>query len=131
MNLEERLLYQQIHPLKVAVDLGAAGLTLYLLWQHSVLPALVVMLLPTALVSSVLIRRGNLEPLKQSALGRYVRRYMTLPVQLARSGGLAVMVVGAWYRLPWALAAGAGIIAAAWLSGALFPGPQEGPDASP
>jgi hypothetical protein len=125
MNLEERLLYHQIHPLKVAIDLSAAVVMLYLLWQRAVLGALIVMVGPTMVASTVLVRWANLEPLKESPLGQYVRRYMTAPVRLARSGGLAVMVAGAWYHQPWVLAAGASIIGAAWLSGLLIPGPKE------
>jgi hypothetical protein len=34
MNLKEKCLYHQIHPLKLFTDIGAAFGSLYLLWRH-------------------------------------------------------------------------------------------------
>lgn len=124
MDLQERLLYHQVHPLKIAIDASAGAVALAMLWQHLFLPAMLMVIIPSTLATSMLVRRGNLEPVKQSALGQYVARYMTLPVELARSGGFVVMIVGAWNHMPLVIGVGLLIIAAAWLSGVFFPSPE-------
>ncbi len=124
VTLQERLLYHQIHPLKLLTDISAAALGVYLIWQRALLPSLVVLFVPTTAVSLLLLRRANLEPLRDSRLGRYVRAYMTRSVELARSAGMAVMIAGAWYRVGWVIAAGALIVLGAWLNGVIFPNPR-------
>ena len=56
----------------------------------------------------------DLEPPKQSALGVYVKRYMTLAMQLLRICGFLVMAVAAWNHAPLAILAGLTVVAAGW-----------------
>ena len=42
MDFQEKILYHQIHPLKLATDIGVTPLALYFLWEHRVLPAVLV-----------------------------------------------------------------------------------------
>jgi hypothetical protein len=42
MDFQEKVLYHQIHPLKLATDIGVTPLALYFLWEHRVLPAVLV-----------------------------------------------------------------------------------------
>jgi hypothetical protein len=119
---EEKYLYHQIHPLKLAADWAAGLISLYTLWQHELLIGLLVMLIPPQLASFMLIRFADLEPQKQSTFGRYIARYMTRPVEAVRLLGMIVMAVGAWLRSPAAIIAGLLVILLAWMRGLLFPG---------
>ena len=121
MTLQEKALYHQIHPAKLATDIGATPIALYLLWQHSLIAGLIVTFVPSIIASFVIIRFVNLEPYKASAFGRYVGRYMTPATQLARVVGLVGMVVGAWLRLWWLIALSLLLVLLAWLRGVIFP----------
>ena len=54
------------------------------------------------------------QPPKQSALGVYVKRYMTLAMQLLRICGFLVMAVAAWNHAPLVILAGLTVVAAGW-----------------
>jgi hypothetical protein len=77
MTLQERILYHQVHPLKLLTDVTTAVLSLWLLAEGRLALALLVMFLPPVIVSVVVMRSVSLEDIKASALGRYVLRYMT------------------------------------------------------
>ncbi len=72
MTLQEKSLYHQIHPTKLFTDWSTGLIALYLLWQHSLVAALLIAFLPSIVVSLVIIRFVDLEKQKQSSLGRYV-----------------------------------------------------------
>jgi len=42
MDIREKKLYHQIHPLKLATDIGVTPLSLYFVREHRVLPAVLV-----------------------------------------------------------------------------------------
>jgi hypothetical protein len=116
----ERYLYHQIHPLKLLTD-GCAGLiALYPLWRHELTIALVVMLIPPPVGSWLVMRSANLEPYRQSALGRYVARYMTHAMEAVRLAGFVMMAFGAWWRSLFIIALGAGVVLFGWLRGMLM-----------
>ena len=56
MTLQEKSLYHQIHPLKLATDIGATFPSLCLLWQHQLVFGLVVTFVPSIIVSALVIR---------------------------------------------------------------------------
>ena len=119
MTLKERALYNQIHPLKLSTDILAAAVSLYFFWLHQLLPALVLHFVPPLIASALLIRYADLEPLKQSAFGRYVGRNMTRTVEGVRLFGDLVMILGAWLHDVMLLSAGLLVIVGAWCSGLL------------
>ncbi len=121
MTFQEKQLYHQIHPLKLATDWGTGSLSFYLLWRRRLRAALIVQCIPEIVVSGALIRWADLEPQKQSAFGRYVEEYLTPAMQGLRFAGNAVMSLGAWYRRPGLLVVGLLIILGGWLRGKLFP----------
>jgi len=121
MNFEERSLYHQIHPLKLLTDWSTGLLALYLFWRHNLAPALVIAVVPSAIVSFVLIRLANLERYKESMFGRYVRQYMTRQIEVIRLAGYAVMAVGAWAHIIWLIPLGLFIILLGWIRGLIFP----------
>jgi hypothetical protein len=117
MTSQERLLYHQIHPLKLATDWSTAFVALYPTWHHAPLPAAVIAILPSVVVTLALIRFADLEWLKASAFGAYLRRHMTRTVEGVRFAGFGVMLVAAWQHRAWAIALGVAIILLAWAHG--------------
>ena len=104
--------------------------SLYFLWRHELVLGLALHFLPPIVASLAVIAWADLRWLKASALGRYLARGMTRPVEAARLLGDLVMVAGAWLRQPWLIVLGLAVVAAAWLSGRVFGhGPERRPDA--
>jgi len=114
MQFAERVLYHQIHPVKLFTDVSTAFIAAALLWNHRPTPALLVGFLPAVLVSAALMRWANLEPYRASRLGRYVAGFMTHRVEVARFAGLLPLWLGAWFRSPLAMAAGIVWILGCW-----------------
>ena len=123
MTFREKQLYHQIHPLKLATDISAEIVSLYLFWKRKLLAGLIAALLPPVIVSALIMRLVDLESYKQSAFGRYIRAYMTPPVVAVRILGTVVTHVGAWYRRPALIPLGLMIVLLGWLRGLLLPGP--------
>jgi hypothetical protein len=117
MLLREKVLYHQIHPAKLAVDILSEPVSLFLFWRHDLPLGLSTHFAPPILASTILISFADLERQKSSKLGRYVLRHMTRGVEGARLAGDIAMVFGAWYRAPLIIAGGVVIIVVAWLSG--------------
>jgi hypothetical protein len=117
MTLQEKILYHQIHPLKLAADIGCEPISLYFFWQHNLLLGLLTHLAPPIAASIWLIRCGNLEAYKNSAGGAFLRLHMTRTIEAIRFSGDILMAVGAWIRSPWLIALGVAIVILAWASG--------------
>ena len=122
MTREEKILYHQIHPLKLLTDATSGFVALPLLWRHRLREALLVTSVPPILASILIMRYADLEPYKRSPLGRYVARYMTREMEALRLAGYLIMATGAWYRRPSFLSFGLLAIMFGWASGKLFPG---------
>jgi hypothetical protein len=121
MNLQEKAFYQQIHPLKLATDIGVTAPSLYLLWRHRLLAGTLVAFIPAVVASSAVVLTADLEKQRQSAFGRYIGRYMTGPMMALRFAGFLVSALGVWYRLWWLVPAGFLITLAGWFRGLLLP----------
>ncbi len=121
MDRQERMLFHQIHPLKLATDWISAFISLWFFWRHELLTGLVILFVPSVIVTFALVTYADLEKRRASPFGRYVARYMTLPVQLARFLGMFIAVLGAWYHVALAIAGGFLVILLAWLWGLLRP----------
>jgi hypothetical protein len=122
MTRAEKLLYHQIHPLKLLTDCTAGFAALPLLWRHRLREALLVIIVPPVLVSALIIRYVDLEPYRRSAFGRYVEEYMTGEMQGVRLAGYLIMSLGAWHRRLWPLPLGLLVVLFGWLRGKIFPG---------
>ena len=120
MTSEEKILYHQIHPLKLSVDIGTSLLTTYFAWQHNIVWFLVLFLLPSIVATMALIKFADLERLKTSSFGNYIEKYMTRRIEIIRFAGQIIMWVSAWFHLPILIAIGASVIIAGWLNGLLF-----------
>jgi hypothetical protein len=119
---EEKILYHQIHPLKLLTDATAGFAALPLLWLRRLRAALLVMLLPPIFASVLIIRYVDLEPYRRSSLGRYVEQYMSREMQGVRLVGYLIMALGAWHRRLWPMPLGLLVVLFGWFRGILFPG---------
>lgn len=120
MEFRERVLYHQIHPLKLTTDwLTGIGAAIFL-WQHRLGPALLVGLVPPVLVSALLLRFADLTSYRSSRFGRYVARFMSGSVEAGRLFGLLVFWSGAWWHRSGLIATGVLMILACWLYGLWF-----------
>lgn len=61
MIFKEKVLYHQIHPVKLAVDIGITPISLYFFWQHELLLAILVTFVPSIIASSLIIKYVDLE----------------------------------------------------------------------
>jgi hypothetical protein len=121
LSASEKRLYSQIHPAKLSTDISMSVVSLYLFWIHNLVPALLLHILPSLLVSYVIIRFSKLDVYAQSRLGGYLAKYMTTRMQLLRLLGDVVTVVGAWLQLLWVIAIGLVVVVLGWARGRIFP----------
>ena len=78
MTPKEKALYPSDPPGSSSRPIALSSVvSLYFLWQHQLVIALALHFLPPIIASGLLIRFGKIEPLRDSALGRYVGRNMT------------------------------------------------------
>jgi hypothetical protein len=120
MNLHDRLLYHQIHPVKLFTDVGVTFPACFFLWRHDLVLALAVALLPPMLVSGILIAAVDLERYRQSVFGRYLAIYMTREMEGMRLLGFVVVAVGSWLHHLWLLPCGFAIVLLAWMRGVIW-----------
>jgi len=127
MDTADRVLYHQIHPVKLGTDLVAELVSLPLLWRRRYRTGLAVHFLPPIVASAVVTRWTNdLERIRDSPAGRYVRTEMTPAMQAVRLAGDGLTIVGAWRRRPGLVALGALVVIAGWTIG-----PRAAPSARP
>jgi len=120
MILKEKILYHQIHPLKLLVDIGTGLLTTYFAWQHNVVWFLPLFLIPSVVTTILLIKFADLEKLKASSFGKYIKNYMNRIVEAIRFAGQIIMWIAAWFHLPVLIIMGVLIIVGAWFNGKIF-----------
>ena len=121
MEFAEKELYHQIHPAKLAVDIGATPVALYCFWLHELLPAIIITLVPSLIASAAIMRYADLEPYRSSGLGRYVKKYMTRAMEGLRSAGLLIMIAGAWFHVWQLFPVGILVVLSGWFRGVIFP----------
>ena len=120
MTLREKLLYHQIHPLKLATDIGVTFPSCYLLWRHHLIAALAITLLPPIIVSVIIINAFDLEPYKHSPFGKYLATSMTREMEALRLVGFVLVAVASWWHQVWLLPCGLLIVLLAWLRGVIW-----------
>ena len=117
MDFNEKVLYHQIHPTKLAADVTGSFISTYLLWQRRFGPAMLTAFVPAILASVLVLRFADLEWLKQSPFGHYIRQFMNRRIEAWRFAGQIVMWLGAWYHQFWLIPVGLAAVIAAWMSG--------------
>ncbi len=116
MTRAEKLLYHQIHPLKLGADISSCVVSCAILWQGRILLAMVVAWIPAFAATFFVTAFVRLDRQRASAFGRYVSTAMTPAVMAQRFAGQIVMWIGAYRHSPALLALGAVVIVLAWLS---------------
>ena len=117
MTPREKSLYHQIHPLKLGTDISAEFISLYLFWGRKLNAGLAVCLIPSVIVSALIMKFANLEKCKQSSFGKYMHTYMTPAAVILRILGTIVSHIGAWYRRPTLIPLGWMLVLLGWLRG--------------
>jgi len=120
MTLKEKILYHQIHPLKLAADIGCEPVSLYFFWQHDLVLGVATHFVPPIAASLILICCTDFAGIKSSKAGAYLRRHMTRTIEGIRLAGDVVMVFGAWFHRPFLIVAGLAVVAIAWCSGCFW-----------
>jgi hypothetical protein len=121
MDAGEKALYRQIHPATLLIDIASAFFAVVLLWQQQLIAGVIMAIAPPLATSFAVTRWANLEPYKNSSLGRYVAKHMTANAQSLRLLGLLVTCLGAWYHVVIVMMIGVGMIAVGWARGLLSP----------
>jgi hypothetical protein len=119
MTMRERVLYHQVHPLKLFTDFSSAIIAIDLFWQHALVSGLVIGFLPPILVSFAIIEEVDLDRYRRSGMGAYLRRYMTPTVQALRLFGALFVFYAAWQHVPAGIVGGLALIAGCWSYGIL------------
>ncbi len=121
MNFEEKKLYHQIHPVKLFTDIGVTPLSLYFVWNHDILPAVLVAFVPPLVVSLSMMKwTPDLNQLKDSPLGKYIKEYMTPLIEAVRFLTLVPIAYGAWVHNVWPIFFGLVILVIAWCNGLIW-----------
>ena len=120
MTLQEKTFYQQIHPLRLFVDWTTGFYSCYLFWQQDIILALFIAFIPSIVVSMFLAKFGELEKLKTSAFGKYLRRTSNKSVDLIRLCAFSCMAVGSWLHQIPITAIGLLVVIGTWTYGLLM-----------
>jgi hypothetical protein len=123
----ETYLLHQVHPAKLAADIGAGALSTWLIWHGRLRAGLLVAHVPAVIASAVLTRR-DMTGLAVTRRGRYVMAHMPPSAQAVRLAGQLVVWRAAYRHSPAGVAAGAAVIVAGWSYGLL---PAIRPDLKP
>jgi hypothetical protein len=114
LTTREKILYHQIHSLKLATDILTEPLSLYFFWKHNLTVGLLTHFVPPILATILVIRFANLERLKNSKVGTYLLHNMTRPIEALRLAADIAMVFAAWFHSPLFIALPAVVILLAW-----------------
>jgi hypothetical protein len=123
MTPAERRLYHQVHPLKLFTDVATSFASSWLLWHRAWIAGAIVGLVPSVVVSAVMLWRVDLEPWARTPVGRYVARFMTRRVEALRGAGQLLMWAGAALHIVWWLPLGMMVVLFGWLKGFWTPVP--------
>lgn len=127
MTRAEKVLYHQIHPLKLLTDFATSFASTWLLWQREWGLAAAVGFLPSLVMTALVLWLADLEPYRRSVLGRYLAGFMTRRVEALRLVGQLVMWGGAVSHVPWLIPLGLAIVVYGWLKGLFLPQPEPSP----
>ena len=117
MDFGEKVLYHQIHPAKLAADVGGSLASTYLMWCRRFVAAMLAAFVPAVVASVLVIRYADVEKRKHSPFGRYIGRYMDRRVEAWRFFGQVVIWVGSWHGVGKLVPIVWAIVVAAWTSG--------------
>ncbi|MBV9950095.1 MAG: N-6 DNA methylase [Myxococcales bacterium] len=82
LSRRERVLYRQIHPLKLAVDVTGGFVSTWLVWRHALVAALLVGFPPSVIASAWMLGSMDFTRQRDSTFGRYVAYHMRVKLKL-------------------------------------------------
>jgi hypothetical protein len=119
MTLRDRLLYHHAYPAKLVVDTVCAAAAAWLLWQQHLLRGAAVGLIPPAVASLIVLRLVDLERVRQSRIGAYIGRHMSLRLHATAVAGVVICWIAAWYQDAYYVLVGTLVTTFAWVRGPL------------
>lgn len=117
IDVREKNLYHQIHPVKLATDWITGIFALILLWHHYIVGTLVIMFVPSIIVTIFIINYVDLSNQKASPFGKYISNNMTKSMEMIRFIGFVIAIFGAWFHFVSVIVVGIIVILLAWLQG--------------
>jgi len=117
MDIKERKLLLQTHPLKIFVDWTTRYASLYFLWDHKIGLTLLIMLGPSILASYLILKYIDITALKDTAYGKIMPTLMTTKLELFRSVIFVVAVAGAWLQNLMLIMISLSIVILIWMIG--------------
>ncbi len=117
MDIAGKVLYHQLHPLKLATDIGSGLAALALFWNHDVAAGLAIAAIPPLAASILLVAPEKVQALdriKASGLGIRMKERMSAPVQALRLALFVLASAGAWLNSIPVVMAGLLSIAGCW-----------------
>lgn len=120
MTLQEKNLYQQIHPVRLLTDWTSGIAAFVLFWNHELWVGVVLSFIPSLIVSLFVIRFADLEKIRQSAFGEYYKRTYNKKVDLIRFLGFVVASGASWWQYIPGIVIGLLIIIATWTYGLIL-----------
>jgi hypothetical protein len=119
LEARDLLLVSQVHPAKLAADIGASLISIALLWRGHRRAGMIVHYGLPVVGSAAVLAAADLDRLATTPAGRYVRRHMPPSAQAVRLAGDALTVWGARRRSPALVGLGVAVIVAGWCHGLL------------
>lgn len=120
MTLQEKNLYQQIHPARLIADWASGIAACYLFWQNDIWFGVALSFVPSLIVSLLVIRFADLEKIQQSKFGDYFKRTYNKKVDLIRFAGFVVAAGASWWQNIPGVAAGFAVILGTWTYGLIL-----------
>jgi hypothetical protein len=117
LPLRQAVLVHQVHPAKLATDVGTSVVSLALLWHGYRRSAMALHFAAPVLGSAIVLATADLPRLAATRRGRYVQEHMPPAAQALRLAGDALTVWGARRHRPGLIAAGIVVVAAGWSHG--------------
>jgi hypothetical protein len=111
-------LLHQVHPAKLATDIGADVVSTWLMWQRRPGVALLLAHAAAALASAVVTRR-DLAPLEATRRGRYVLTHLPPSAQAVRYLGQVVAWYADYRHRPVGIVLGHALVIVGWSHGLL------------
>ncbi len=121
MSMQEKILYHQIHPLKLLADWVPGLGSIYLMWRHKLTATLLFTFIPAGLGSLLVIKTANLEPYRDSTFGHYMKQYMTPLWEGERFLGQVIIWIGGWRHSWRVIFLGLLVVIVGWGNGLLNP----------
>src|SRR5438128_1029152 len=119
LTRDQRVLVHQVHPAKLAVDIGTSVVSNALLWRRSLVAGLFVRYASPVVGSVLVLRFADLERLSRSRAGQYVLQHMPPAMVALRLTGDTLLAAGAWKHRPVWFAVELVLVVLGWSDGIL------------